>query len=235
MDRPEFTRSAIALLLVAAVLGGLTVSVAYGFALEYGDTGAPWWRSALDGLRWWWFGVAVVAVLGLGVLHLSGRSRPARWAVAVLVLGSLIGTGVGSAIGVAQKLGRYPATPRCTAEITSGPAVPVVQAAEAAFTALDHPGPFTGGGSSGIDGCSSHLVVPDGTDPRPAYRRSLPDHGWTVTRNAGPLRAVRDDQAFELSREGGAWAVWIGPVTVEERPLRGGEVGPRHGAPTSRP
>jgi hypothetical protein len=219
--------SATVLLVLAVVVGALTVSVAYGFALEYGDTGTGRWRSALDGLRWWWFGVAIVAVLAAGAVLLSRGSLPLRSAAAVLVAGTLAGTGVGAAIGTEQKLDRYPATPGCTAELTSGPAVPVVRAAESAFEELDHPGPFTGGGSSGIDGCSSELVVRDGTDPRPAYRRSLAEHGWTVERDDDRLRAVRDGQALELTRSDGAWTVWIGPAHLEERPLGDGEVGPR--------
>src|SRR3712207_546406 len=94
---------AAVLLALAAVFGALTVSVAYGFALEYGDTGAGRWRSALDGLRWWWFGAAVVAVPALGAVLLRWRSVAVRSAAAVLVVGTLAGTGVGAAIGVEQK------------------------------------------------------------------------------------------------------------------------------------
>ena len=70
-------------------------------------------------------------------------------------------------------------------------------------------------------------MLPDGTDPRPAYRATLPDHGWTVERDDGVLRGVRGDQAFELTRDDGAWTVWIGPVRLGERVLDDGEVGPR--------
>jgi hypothetical protein len=201
--------------------------VAYGFALEYGDTGAGWWQSALDGLRWWWFGVAVVAVLAAGALRVAWSSVAVRSVAAVLVAGALVGTAVGSAVGTEQKHARLPGTPNCTSEFTSGPAVPVVRAAEAAFEELDHPGPFTGGGSSGVDGCSSQLVLPDGTDPRPAYRATLPDHGWTVERDDAVLRAVRGGQAFELSSGEGRWTVWIGPARAGERRLDDGEVAPR--------
>jgi hypothetical protein len=228
MERRSGSRSALVLLVLAAVFGGLTVSVAYGFALEYGDTGAGWWGSAMDALRWWWFGVAIVAVLALGALRLASPSVLVRSAAAVLVLGTLVGTGVGAAVGVEQKLGRYPATPDCTAELTSGPAVPVVRAAQAAYEELDHPGPFSGGGSSGVDGCSSEVMVDDGFDPRPAYRRTLASHGWTIeSDSADRLRAVRDQESFELSSTDGRWIVWIGPAGLAERPLDEGEVGPR--------
>jgi hypothetical protein len=219
---------AAVLLALAVVVAALTVSVAHGFALEYGDTGAGRWRSALDGLRWWWFGVAVVAVLALGAVLRSWGSLAVRSAAAVLVVGTLAGTGAGAAIGVEQKLDRYPPTPGCTAEFTSGPAVPVVRAAQAAYEELDHPGPFTGGGSSGIDGCSSELVVRDGTDPRATYRSSLAEHGWTVEADSEEvLSAERDGQEFELSRQGSTWTTWIGPAGLEEPRRAEGEVGPR--------
>lgn len=231
MTAPRLARSAVALLVLATLLGGLTVSVAYGFALEYGDTGMNRWQTALEGLRWWWFGVAIVAVLAFGALRLAWGSLLVRSAAVGLVLGTIVGTGAGAAIGAEQKLRRLPETPSCTDEFTSGPAVPVVRAAQSAFEQLDHPGPFTGGGSSGVDGCSSELVIPDGADPRPAYRLSLAEHRWAVERDAGGvLRAVRDGQAFELSGgAGGAggWTVWIGPANLEERLLEEGEVGPR--------
>jgi hypothetical protein len=228
MGNRSGARPALVLLVLAAVFGGLTVSVAYGFALEYGDTGAGRWRSAIDGLRWWWFGVAVVAVLALGAVRLDSRSVPVRSAAAVLVLGTLVATGAGAAVGVEQKLARYPATPHCTAELTSGPAVPVVRAAQAAYEELDHPGPFSGGGSSGVDGCSSEVMVADGVDPRPAYRRTLAVHGWAIESDGDDrLRAVRGQEAFELSATDGMWTVWIGPARLDEQRLDEGEVGPR--------
>jgi hypothetical protein len=221
-------RAALALLVGAALVAALTVSVSHGFALEYGDTGAGWWRSALDGLRWWWGGAVVVAVLTFGALRLARGWRPARTAAVVLVLATLVGTAAGAAVGVEQKWGRYPSTPHCTFETTSGPAAPVVRAAEAAYRELDHPGPFSGGGSSGVDGCSSELMVRDGSDPRPAYRSTLAAHGWRlVADQAHVLRAVKGDQGFELSSDGGGWTVWIGPAHLEDRPLDEGEVGPR--------
>ena len=139
----------------------------------------------MDGLRWWWFGVAIVGgarprgappgptvrpgpVGGRRARPRHPRGRPAP----------------GAAVGVEQKLGRYPASPHCTAEFTTGPAVPVVRAAQAAFEELDHPGPFGGGGSSGVDGCSSEVMVADGVDPRPAYRRTLAAHGWAIESDA---------------------------------------------------
>jgi hypothetical protein len=222
------TRSAVVLLVVAALFGALTVSIAYGFAVDYGDTGAGRWGSAVDGLRWWWFGVAIVAVLALGALRMAFGSLLVRAAAVVLVLGTLVGTGAGAAIGTEHKLARYPAVPDCTDEFTSGPAVPVVRAAQAAYEELDHPGPFSGGGSSGVDGCSSELIVADGTDPRPAYRRTLSGQGWEVSADTGDaLRAVRRGQAFELSGPDEGWWVWIGPDGLEEQGLEEGEVGPR--------
>lgn len=221
-------RAATALLVLALLFGALTVSVAYGFALEYGDSGAGRWRGAVDGLRWWWFGVAIVAVLGFGALRLARGSMLVRSTAIGLVLCTFAGTGVGAAIGVEQKHARHPRTPSCTDELVSGPAVPVVRAAQAAYEELDHPGPFSGGGSSGVDGCSSGLVVRDGTDPRPAYRDSLAESGWTVqTGSDEVLRAVRGGQAFELSRSAGGWEVWIGPADLEEALLAEGEVGLR--------
>jgi hypothetical protein len=228
MSKRRITPAAVVLLVLATLFCALTVTVAYGFAVEYGDTAAGRWQSAIDGVRWWWFGVAIVAVLTLGALRLASGSLVVRSATVVLVLGSLVGTGAGAAIGTEQKLSRYPAVPRCTAEFTSGPAVLVVRSAQAAFEELDHPAPFSGGGSSGVDGCSSEVMVADGVDPRPAYRRTLAAHGWRLESDrSGRLRAVRGRQAFELSPTDGMWIVWIGPDRLDEQPLDEGEVGPR--------
>jgi hypothetical protein len=71
-------------------------------------------------------------------------------------------------------------------------------------------------------------MVADGFDPRPAYRRTLAEHGWTVESDRHDrLRAVRGQEAFELSQADGTWAVWIGPARLGEQRLDEGEVGPR--------
>ncbi len=137
----RIARADVVLLVLSLLFGALTVSVAYGFALEYGDTGAGWWASALDGLRSWWFGIVVVAVLTVGAVLLSWGSLLVRTASVVLVLGTVVGTGAGAAVGVEQKLSRYPTTPRCTEEFTSGPAVPVVTGGAGGLRGARPPGP----------------------------------------------------------------------------------------------
>lgn len=217
-----------ALLVTAAVAAILVVAVSYGFNVEYGDTGATAGRTALRALT----GSSGVAIVIVGTLAVSAalvgrRSRVVR-ALAVLVLAvTVAGVPLGAVLGTQAKYDRLPDVPSCTSEFTGGPALPVVRAAQAAFEEIGHPAPFSGGGSSGIDGCSSELMVRHGVDPRPSYREELRAHGWLVTEDeADRVTATRDGQGFELTRDGGWW-VWIGPAGLEEQDLEDGQFGPR--------
>jgi len=141
---------------------------------------------------------------------------------------AVAGVPAAALLGVRAKFDGYPSTPDCTDGFTTGPAAPVVRAAQAAFEEIDHPGPFSGGGSSGVDGCSSQVMVRDGADVAGAYRVALERAGWQFSPTAaGRIRAVKGPQAFELTGDSDEWWVWIGPATLHERPLREGQVGPR--------
>jgi hypothetical protein len=104
----------------------------------------------------------------------------------------------------------------------------VTRAAQRGFESIDHPGPFGGGGSSGVDGCSTQVMARDHVDVRGHYRTALPANGWrVVTDDTEVLRALHGRQAFELTRDDSGWWVWIGPSRLQERPLPEGVVGPR--------
>lgn len=223
------SRLSLVLLLGAAVLGGLGVLVAYGVSSEYGDTGATRTDLAVSAVVSWAPLLVVAAGLVLGAALRSRGSVAVRVSGAAVVATLLVGLPAAQVLGVEAKFDRYPSTPRCADGFTSGPAVPVVQAAQEAFEELDHPGPFSGGGSTGLDGCESELMLRHGQSPVAAYRSALAAAGWTVvTGTEALLRAERDGLAFELTRtEDGGWWVWIGPVGIAPQDLDDGEVGPR--------
>jgi hypothetical protein len=132
----------------------------------------------------------------------------------------------GTVIGAHQKYNRFDAIPNCVQGFRAGPAVPVVRAAQAGFAELDHPGPFGGGGGSGVDGCDRPLEVKENFDVSAAYRHTLRATDWQID-NDKPDRitAVKDGQAFEASQdEDGSWWVWIGPVERKLPPTQEGEV-----------
>ena len=224
---------AVVLLLLTIALAGLVVVISYGLALEYGDTGATGARIASQSLHDW--GIGIVLVVGLaGWVVAAARGSHGRTALtvtaAVTVAVTLVGVPGGAVLGVQQKLEAYPDLPSCTNGFRSGPAVPVVRAAQAGFIELEHPGPFSGGGSSGIDGCSTQLMVPEDAAVPAAYRSTLIDHGWRISHDSADLVAARKNgQGFEASRDrDGSWWVWIGPAGREPQPTQRGEVAPRH-------
>jgi hypothetical protein len=199
------------------VLAFLVVSVSYGITREYGDTSASDLAVAGRALRDWALGVVLVAGLAALVVVTARRSRMRRaltTAAALAVTVTLLAVPAVAVIGVHQKLDAYPQVPRCTAGFTGGPAVPVVRAAQAAFDELEHPGPFSGGGESGIDGCASQLMVDADVDVATAYSDALRATGWQLGRvEPERVEATRDGQRFTASRDRhDAWWVRIGPA-----------------------
>ena len=215
---PARARSVIVvlLLLLCALTGALLVAVAFGFSAEYADTDAGTLTLAASTLGDWAMFLVVpgaFAVAALAVARRHARLRVVTVTALLLVL-TTAGIAGGGVLGAAAKYERYPSLPSCTDEFTGGPAYPVVHAAQAAYEELDHPAPFSGGGSSGIDGCQRQLMVRGEVDPVAAYRAELTDNGWRLTEGATgeSLRAVRGSQAFEVTRgTHGDWWVWIGP------------------------
>lgn len=231
--RPRLRPGAVVLLLASAGLALLVVTVSYGLALEYADTAATAAHIAAESFRDWGLGVVIVVGLAGGAAIAARQSRGRRTivsAAAVVAIVTLVGVPAGAVLGTQQKFHRYPDLPSCTRGFATGPAVPVVGAAQDRFVELDHPGPFSGGGSSGVDGCSTQLMIHQHVDVAAAYRSTLVTNGWRIDRYDQDLvAATRNGQAFEASRDqDGAWWVWIGPAGLRTQSSQPGEVTPRH-------
>lgn len=199
------------------LLAFLVVGVSYAIAREYGDPSAGDLAVAGRALRDWAFGVVLVAGLAALVVVTARRSRGRRAltvAAAATVTVTLVGVPVVAVIGVHRKFDAYPTTPLCTSGFTGGPAVPVVRAAQDAFEELEHPGPFSGGGESGVDGCASQLMVDEDVEVAAAYQEALRAAGWQLGRvEPDRVEATRDGQRFTASRDRhDAWWVRIGPA-----------------------
>lgn len=232
LRRGRVRRGVVVLLVLTVALASLVVDISYGLAREYGDTAATDASIALLSLRYVGAGVVLVLALGGWVIAAARRSRGRRAltvASAVIVVATLVGVPGGAVIGVHQKLDAFPQLPSCTDGFRTGPAVSVVRAAQSGFAELDHPGPFSGGGSSGVDGCSTQLMVDDRVDVPAGYRATLTRNGWRVGHESpSVVEARRNGQAFEASRDqDGSWWVWIGPAGLHAQPTRPGEVTPR--------
>ena len=216
---PMLRAGAFVALAFTLLLAFLVVGISYAIAREYGDTAADDTAVALRALRDWGTGVVLVAGLALLVVGLARRSRGRRGltlaAVGTLVV-TLLGVPASAVVGVHRKFEAYPAVPRCTDGFTGGPAVPVVRAVQEAFEGIEHPGPFSGGGESGIDGCASQLMVREDVDVTGAYRDVLPAAGWRLGAVEPDLvEATRPGLRFTATRDrDGAWWVRIAPADV---------------------
>lgn len=200
------------------LLAFLVVGISYSLSREYGDTSAPDVEVAGRALRDWTVGILVVAGLAALVAVTARRSRGRRvltLAAALVGTVTLLGVPLLAVVGVHQKFEAFPRVPSCTVGFATGPAVPVVRAAQAAFEEIEHPGPFSGGGESGVDGCASQLMLREEVDVARAYRRALPAAGWRLGRvEPDRVEATRGGQRFTASRDGdGSWWVRIGPAT----------------------
>lgn len=136
---------------------------------------------------------------------------------------------MGAVLGVHQKFDAYPGPAVVCQRVPDRPRRPVVRAAQARFAELDHPGPFSGGGSSGVDGCTSQLMVQEHVDVPASYRGTLIDNGWRISHdNPDLVAATKNGQRFEASHDqDGSWWVWIGPAGLHSQPTQAGEVTPR--------
>lgn len=203
-------------LAVTVVVALLVVAVSSGLAREYGDTSATDSEVARQALRDWGTGIVVVAGLAalVAATARASRGRPAlTLSAACVVAGTLVAVPVLSVVAVHRKFEAYPAVPRCADGFAGGPAVPVVRAVQEAFEGIEHPGPFSGGGESGVDGCATQLMVRPGVDVVGGYRRALPAAGWELGRTEVDLvEATRGDLRFRASGDRGTWWVEIRPA-----------------------
>ena len=210
-------RTAPVLLLAATVLVGLlVVAVSSALAREYADVRAEDTTVAVGALRDWAPGQLLVTVLGAFVALTARGSRGRRaltLAAASSVLLTLVAVPALAVVGVHRKYDAMPRVPACTQGFTGGPAVPVVRAAQDGFDELDHPGPFGGGGTSGLDGCTSQLMTRADVDVVAAYRRVLPAAGWRLgTVRPDRVAATRDGLRFTASLDRDeVWWVRVGP------------------------
>lgn len=214
---PRLRAGAFIALAFTLVLAFMVVSISYGIAREYGDTTAEETAVAGRALRDWAFGIVLVAGLAALVVGLGRRSRGRR-GLTLAAVGALVVTTIGvpavAVIGVHRKFDAYPVVPRCADGFSGGPAVPVVRAAQTAFGEIEHPGPFSGGGESGMAGCASQLMTREDVDVAAAYRDVLPTAGWRLGAVEPDLvEATRGGLRFTATRDGdGAWWVRIEPV-----------------------
>jgi hypothetical protein len=213
---PRVRWDAIVQLGLAAAGAGLAIAISYGFNVEYADIADSDASIAARSFADWWIGLVVVFAFAAGAVAAARRSRGRRvmfGVAAVIAVVSVIGIPAGAVVGMHEKFDRYPDQPSCTSAFNGGgSAVPVVRAAQDRFVELDHPGPFSGSGASGVDGCAAELLVGD-AEVTATYRRTLVENGWRIDRyNRSLVSATKDGQAFEATqRTEGSWWVWIGP------------------------
>lgn len=226
--------SAVVLLAVGAGLALLAVLVHFEFMRIYGDVGG----SALEGFTWGLTAgpaglalglVAVVAVIGL-MLATRRWMRLAAVAIPVLMLIGMIAV---TPAAVGQRLkAQFHSTPQCVIEGMDEPMASADRESQRAFDSIGHIGYFSGGGMSGVGGCTRGFVLSGDADVLQHYRAALPAAGWEVVEDDGRhLRAHRDGQAFDVMPCPGGGVIWAGsdhlPSYGQGRPeLAGTEICP---------
>lgn len=187
-------------LALAATVATLTIVVTSAFLAEYGTTSGSAREGAGDGLK----GAAIplLVILALAVVaFVSGRrSVPVRLlsvAVVPLAVAGVLAAGAQAAVSKYDDLDRIP---DCVpAEAIGGPAETMLRDVQQAFADLEHPGRFSGGGSTGIGGCSRFVPTVTYDEAAAHYRDALPAAGWDVTVDEDArLTARRDDLVFLL-------------------------------------
>ena len=216
MTKDRAPRRAWAALALAAVVATLTIVVIAGYLTEYGTTSGSAWEGAGDGLTG--AAAALLVVLALAVVaFVSGRSSAAvrvlSLAVVPLAVAGVLAAGAQAAVSKYDDLDRVP---DCVPEeAIGGAAESMLRDVQAAYAELEHPDRFSGGGSTGIDGCSRFVLNVTFEDAAAHYRDVLPAAGWEVTVDEDVrLLATRDGLVFRLAddrTESGMVAVTIGP------------------------
>jgi uncharacterized protein YjeT (DUF2065 family) len=226
--------SAAVLLALGTGLALLAVLVHYEFMRIYGDVGG----TAFEGLTWGLTagpsGLAlglVVIVAGIGLM-LSPRRWMRLTAAAIPVL-MLIGMFAVTPAALRQRLEvQFASTPQCVIEGTDEPMATADRESQQVFDSIDHIGSFSGGGMSGVGGCTRWFVLSGDVDVLQHYRAALPAAGWEVVVDDGRhLRAQLDGRAFAVMPCPGGGVVWAGSDDYpsygqERRELAGTEICP---------
>jgi hypothetical protein len=122
--------------------------------------------------------------------------------------------------------------PQCVIEDTDEPMASADRESQRAFDSIEHIGLYSGGGMSGVAGCSRGFAISEDVDVLQHYRSALPEAGWEVVEDDGRhLRAHHEGLAFEVMPCPGGGIVWAGrddaPAYGQGRPeLAGTEICP---------
>jgi hypothetical protein len=205
--------SAAVLLVVGAGLAVLAVMVHYEFMRIYGDvSGTP-----LEGLTWGLtagpsgLGLGLVAVVAMIGFMLSTRRWMRLTAVAIPVL-MVIGMFAVTPAALGQKMeNQFVSAPQCVTEGMEEPMASADREAQQAFDSISHIGHFSGGGMSGVGGCTRWFKLSGGADVLQHYRGALPAAGWEVVEDDGRhLRGHLDGRAFDVTPCPGGGVIWAG-------------------------
>lgn len=218
-DGDSVPRRSIVLLVLAGLAGAGTALVVPAFLAEYGTTTGSRLEGATSALTTGFVPLLVALALA-GVALVTGR-RSARLRLASLVVAflSVAGLLAGGAQAATSKYHRLPAVPTCDGQGFAKPVKAMLARVEDAAADLEHPDRFSGGGSTGYDGCTDHLLNLTFAEAAAHYRRELAVRGWAITSD-GPslLGARRDDLVFTLSRgRHGELPLHIGPTPAAAR------------------
>lgn len=204
--------SVAVLLVVEAGLALLAVLVHSGFMSVYGRVA----DTAFEGLTWGLtagpsgMALGLVAVVAVAGLVLSPRLWMRLTAVAIPVAMLLVMLAV-TPLALGQKIGKYDSSPQCVMEGTDEPMASADRESQRAFDSIKHIGLYTGGGMSGVGGCSRGFAISEDVDVLQHYRAALPEAGWEVVEDDGRhLRAHHEGLAFEVMPCPGGGIVWAG-------------------------
>lgn len=213
------SRSAIVCLVLAAVVGAGTALLVAGFLTEYGTTSGSRLEGATDAVAMGLLPLLVGWALAGAALAAGRRSPWLRRASLLVALVSVVGLMVGGAQAAVAKYDRFPTSPTCDPLGFAAPIKAMLERVQEAGAELEHPDRFGGGGSTGYDGCTDHLLNVTFDEAADHYRRELPARRWVITSHAAsPLTARRGDLVFVLSgRRHGEISVHIGPTPSAAR------------------
>ena len=205
--------SAAVLLVIGAGLATLAVLVHYEFMRIYGDVTGTAFRGLTWGLTAGPSGLALglVAVVVLIAFMLSTRRWMRLTAAAIPVL-MLIGMFAVTPSALAQRLeAQFNSTPQCVSEGTNEPMASADRESQQAFDSISHVGHFSGGGMSGVGGCTRWFKLSGDVDVLEHYRAALPAAGWEVAEDDGRhLRAHLNGMAFDVMPCPGGGVIWAG-------------------------